>query len=116
MDHPSSVDAGIGFVAPEVGRNRKAWGVSPRNLRACNFSQSSSLPLLVKLDLSGIMKFEQLPDLVTFGAVESLLLQQMCDQPMSRPVEDMVEYLTNQLDRRAGTTHTSRPDVAAFAI
>ena len=34
---------------------------------------------------------EQLPDLVAFGAVESLLVQPMSDQPMSRPVEDMVE-------------------------
>jgi hypothetical protein len=25
--------------APEVGRNLKAWGVSPRNMRACNFSK-----------------------------------------------------------------------------
>ena len=39
MDHPSSVDASIGFGAPAVGRNRKAWGVSPRNLRACHFSE-----------------------------------------------------------------------------
>jgi hypothetical protein len=116
MDHPSSVDAGIGFVAPELGRNRKAWGVSPRNLRACNFSQSSSLPLLVKLDLSLVIKLEQLPDLVAFGAVESVLVQQMSDQPMSRPVEDMVEDFAHQLGRRASTTHTSRPDVAAFAI
>jgi hypothetical protein len=35
----NTVDAGIGVVAPEVGRNRKAWGVSPRNLRVCNFSK-----------------------------------------------------------------------------
>jgi hypothetical protein len=38
-DHPSFVDADIGVVAPAVGRNRKAWGVSPRYLRACNFSK-----------------------------------------------------------------------------
>jgi hypothetical protein len=48
-------------------------------------------PFAFKLDLSGVIKFEQLPDLVAFGAVESLLVQQMSDQPMSRPVEDMVE-------------------------
>jgi hypothetical protein len=25
--------------APEVGWNLKVWGVSPRNMRACNFSK-----------------------------------------------------------------------------